>query len=737
MASSKATIRQEKGSSNTKGRLRKVHRVLKRKKPLSELSVDEVMDGDAEVSDDDERGNEDTDVQAPTAGKKKAPSSGHRNAMTRLAETDPEFFQYLAENDQQLLEFSGDEGAGEEIDDSEDDGMGRPEPVPTSVTSRSEKQRDSELEQEEGEEDGDQDKEGGRMMSLSTSGKAVTLKMVNKWVAKVTKTHSLSAWKMLVQALQAAVGTIGDLQSDGNKSAPPPTLVYRVEGTKEFNAIVGACLKYTHECLSHHIEINHRPGKRPSLPSTHRAWPMVKKTLRLYLPTVTKLLQNLHESSMQRAILRHIHTLAPYFACFPKTERSLKGTLVTLWSTGEEHVQVLAFLTIRALTLLHPHPALHLTLKKLYLSFVRNCKFTLPSTQPRIRFMQNCLVELLSIDPPTAYQHAFVYVRQLAVHLRNAYASPQKDSQQAVYNWQFVHCLDLWAMLLGQRGEEESLRPLLYPLIQTAVGTLSLQPSPKYYPLRLHCVRTLLELSGATGTYVPLAPYLLEIMEAQATTKTSATNAGKPPELANLLRLSKMQLQSRALQSNLLNESFELMVQLLANHSFHIGFPELAFPILVRLKKVAKVTSLSWFRMQLKQLVEKTEEVSGDVTRDRATVSFSPKDSDQIAAWEKDRKTKENAVVRFLNTWKKVHRQEGEEEEEGGQRRTIRPLVAKKVATKKGHQEASDEESSEEDMEEEGNSTDLGSKEEGLNGGEEDEEDVVEDLQLSSDMESC
>lgn len=75
MASSKATIRQEKGSSNTKGRLRKVHRVLKRKKPLSELSVDEVMDGDAEVSDDDERGNEDTDVQAPTAGKKKAPRS--------------------------------------------------------------------------------------------------------------------------------------------------------------------------------------------------------------------------------------------------------------------------------------------------------------------------------------------------------------------------------------------------------------------------------------------------------------------------------------------------------------------------------------------------------------------------------------------------------------------------------------------------------------------------------------
>eukprot|EP00731_Ephydatia_muelleri_P015297 Em0008g1017a len=701
-----------------KGRLQrsKVHRSLKTKKPLSELSVDEIMAGDAEISEDDERGNENMDVQAPTAGKKKkekkAPSSGHQNAMTRLAKTDPEFYEYLAKNDQQLLEFSGDEEDGEEADDSEDDGMGRPEPVPTSVTSRSEKLQGSESEQEEEEdgdkagEDGEQNEEGDRMSS--TSGKAVTLEMVKKWVAKVTKAHSLSAWKMLVQALQAAVGTIGDPQGDKNTL---PTLVYRVEGTKEFNAIVGACLKYTPECLSHHIEINHRPGKRPSLPSTHRAWPMVKKTLRLYLPTVTKLLHNLHEFFHAKS-----HP--------PPTSTLLILTL----PASQDGAQPQGYLAPPCSTLILPW---HLTLKKLYLSFVRNCKFTLPSTQPRIRFMQNCLVELLSIDPPTAYQHAFVYVRQLAVHLRNAYASPQKDSQQAVYNWQFIHCLDLWAMLLGQRREEESLKPLLYPLIQTAVGTLSLQPSPKYYPLRLHCVRTLLELSEATGTFVPLASYLLEIMEAQATTKTSAANAGKPPELANLLRLSKMQLQSRALQSNLLNDSFELTVQLLANHSCYIGFPELAFPILVRLKKVAKATSLSWFRMQLKQLVEKTEEVSGEVSRDRATVSFSPKDSDQIAAWEKDRKSKENALVRFLNTWKKVHRQEGEEEE--GERCAVRPRVAKKVVVKKGRQGASEEEEQEDSEEEveEGSSTRLAT--EGLNGdSEEGEEDVVEDLQFSS-----
>ena len=44
--------------------------------------------------------------------------------------------------------------------------------------------------------------------------------------------------------------------------------------------------------------------------------------------------------------------------------------------------------------------------------------------------MKNCLVELLAVDPPTSYQHAFVYIRQLAVHLRAALTSGKRDAQQ-------------------------------------------------------------------------------------------------------------------------------------------------------------------------------------------------------------------------------------------------------------------------------------------------------------------
>ena len=39
---------------------------------------------------------------------------------------------------------------------------------------------------------------------------------------------------------------------------------------------------------------------------------------------------------------------------------------------------------------------------------------------PNINFMQGSLIEVLSIDTKLTYQYAFIYIRQQAIHLRNA-----------------------------------------------------------------------------------------------------------------------------------------------------------------------------------------------------------------------------------------------------------------------------------------------------------------------------
>lgn len=61
-----------------------------------------------------------------------------------------------------------------------------------------------------------------------------------------------------------------------------------------------------------------------------------------------------------------------------------------------------------------------------------------PKTKPVIAFMQNSLVEIFSLDEHLSYQYGFVYIRQLAIHLRNAILQKKKVQNDVFPSFEYL-----------------------------------------------------------------------------------------------------------------------------------------------------------------------------------------------------------------------------------------------------------------------------------------------------------
>jgi nucleolar complex protein 2 len=103
--------------------------------------------------------------------------------------------------------------------------------------------------------------------------------------------------------------------------------------------------------------------------------------------------------------------------------------LLKLWSTADDSVRISAIIAIRRLCMSTDGSILDTASKALYLSLVRASKNTTPHTLPSITLMKNSASEVYSLDPARAYQHAFGYIRQLAIHLRNSMKVKTKARQ--------------------------------------------------------------------------------------------------------------------------------------------------------------------------------------------------------------------------------------------------------------------------------------------------------------------
>ncbi|NXM76231.1 NOC2L protein, partial [Serilophus lunatus] len=362
-------------------------------------------------------------------------ASEHKDQLSRLKDRDPEFYKFLEENDRTLLDFDASDSSEEE------DPLHRP---PDTLEEASD---------EEDEEDEEQEKVKRKRVSFIS----VSLKMVEDWKKASKRNLTPRLFHEITQAYKAAVATTkGDSGGDPSK--------FQVTDTAVFNALVSFCIRdlfhYLQELLLPRAPKN---KLKMVLPSTSPLWGKLRLDIKVYLGCTIQ--------------VRNVIIL-----CHPLLKVSLVLAVICSFSFS---CWIIPFAYFFMKTTLHPLArkagtflaVLHLYLilfpaQQMYIAFVKNSRFTSPNALPMINFMQRTLTEMYSLDTHTSYQHAFIYIRQLAIHLRSAMTIRKKENFQSVYNWQYIHCLYFWCRVLSTIYPSEVMEPLIYPLTQVIIGCI-------------------------------------------------------------------------------------------------------------------------------------------------------------------------------------------------------------------------------------------------------------------------
>jgi len=602
---------------------------------------DEGGDSDGEDSDGEEEAESENEEEKeeenkPPKNKSKTGAKDQKNYISKLKEKDPEFFEFLKENDQELLNF--DESSDDEDDEAEKKEKGRHKlPEKLEVAS-------DESDFEDNDNDGIKDEK--HLGEVEGSSKKLNQSQVEAWSTALASSPTAALVIEVMAAFRGAVATVGAGGEEADEAK------WKVEGGAMFNSVVRLAVVGLVSALRKVLKLEQGEVKLDK-PEKSKQWKRLERPLRGYMLDLVALLGRVGEPSVLGVLLKHTHSMLPFYQAFAKGGKQLLNRLVSIWSRGEETPRILAFMCI--VKLVRGRELLEPAVKAMYLAYVKNTKFTSPSTLQSISFMRRSLVELLGLDHSLAYYQAFVYIRQLAIHLRNAITcSDKKDSLLAVYNWQFVHSLELWGALVGHPGSRDAMAPLVYPLVQVVLGACRLVPTPKYYPLRFHCAKILREISASTATFIPILPIYLEVLNNFNFGKKSRKASMKPLDFSCILKLAKSQLDESGMKEATMEEVYSGLLSYLADNSNRIGFPELVTPMQFQLKDFLKRCKAASFSKKVKQVLEKTVANSKFIETRRKNVSFGVGDKTAIQAWEAQVARDGTPMLAFYKSWRKV-----------------------------------------------------------------------------------
>ncbi|GAA5800172.1 hypothetical protein HPULCUR_005597 [Helicostylum pulchrum] len=517
-------------------------------------------------SDSEEEQNEEDDEETPDKLSKDIDQ--HKKELEDLKERDPEFYEFLQKEDGDLLGF-GESDDGEDMNDEDDD----------------DEQEYSDMEEPE--------------EKIVDDVPVLTKAMLNEWIDAVKSNNDFKAFKKLLSAFKTAAR----MSEEDDKI----TFTLKIEDPSVFSKVITSTLRLAPVVFAHHL----KPKREGGSPVTSGRWAFFKSYVKSYLNNLLHLLRNLTDPDMLRMTIREAEKVNNLYVCFDRLAKEFLKTLLNAWSNlgSSDSVRMQAFLAIKSLAITtvpankdsksKPQGYLDLCLKNVYLTFVKNCKNTNLHTLPVINLMRNLAVQLYGINLTLSYQQGFVYIRQLAIHLRQAMKVRSTKNHNMVYNWQYIHCIDFWSDVLNayavpmvdEDGDvvESPMKALIYPLTQVAVGVIQLIPTAQFYPLRFHVLRSLNSLIHNTNVFVPLATYVLEVLEGTvAMEKAKKSTSGLPIEWDLVLKVHKKNIHGRYYQDDVLDQCAKALKNYYKEYSHHISFPEMVDADIIAIKRFVK-----------------------------------------------------------------------------------------------------------------------------------------------------
>jgi nucleolar complex protein 2 len=540
----------------------------------------------------------------------------HQEQLDRLKEDDPQFYSYLEEEDPTLLQF------GRDDIDIVDDAEG------------SDAETDADDEEKEDGDEKDDDEEGTNKEEGETALPRVSRKELTQMISDKKLPQLVDIFLSAAREMGYAVKEQG---AGSKRKFDEPSLVK------------DSLLKAAH-CVGQNLSlvVNAKGAVKNAQSRT-----MLRRLLKCLVLVLTE--SGDSDPTLSAGILHALAPFVPLLHFVHGLTKSVLKMVLGLCANSSERIRLAAYVVVRAIATraagtrsLYQSTAF----KGVFLALVRSAHQYTIHNMPAIAFLMNCVVDLYGTDMEAAYQHAFVYLRQLAIYLRAVLQQQTQSNVRAVFNWQFVIALRTWGLVVSTYAEPSQLGPLIHPVVQIALGIMDLFSSPRMFPMHLHVIEMLNHISArADGVYVPVAPYLMRIItspslglsagqarEAQPKRQRDGAITEDDVDMRFLLRTKKSHVKSSLYKVAVWNEALYLLAEHLAVHSNSIGFPEAFWAVEATLRKLKKDVKLPRINSTISNILRHMETRSKQIAKKREGVSFGPCDLTAVKMFEDELK---------------------------------------------------------------------------------------------------